>query len=181
MRFRFAFEFDSAWRPISWLNLTAAATYLDPVYDSFTGAACVNYDTARCPVNPATGLRPNFRNLTGDTPAGIPKWTVSGSATINHDFGNDYSGYARVEYDYVSKTQLTETVPPNLNSYSQNVVNASIGVTNRANQIDIMFWARNLTKDKYLISAFPTVAQDGSYSGFPSQPRTYGVTVRKSF
>ncbi|ENZ80636.1 MULTISPECIES: TonB-dependent receptor [Caulobacter] len=175
------FEFDSAWRPISWLNLTAAATYLDPVYDSFTGAACVNYDTARCPVNPATGLRPNFRNLTGDTPAGIPKWTVSGSATINHDFGNDYSGYARVEYDYVSKTQLTETVPPNLNSYSQNVVNASIGVTNRANQIDIMFWARNLTKDKYLISAFPTVAQDGSYSGYPSQPRTYGVTVRKSF
>ena len=61
------------------------------------------------------------------------------------------------------------------------MVNASIGVTNRANQIDIMFWARNLTKDKYLISAFPTVAQDGSYSGYPSQPRTYGVTVRKSF
>jgi len=175
------FEFDSAWRPVSWLNLTAAATYLDPKYDSFTGAACVNYDTVRCPLNPTTGLRPNFRDLTGETPAGIPKWTISGSATVNHDFGADWQGYARVEYDYTSKTQLTETVSPALASYDQNVVNASLGVTNRANQIDVMLWARNLTKDKYLISAFPTVAQDGSYSGYPAAPRTYGVTVRKSF
>ena len=175
------FEVDSAWRPTGWLNLTAAVTYLDPKYDSFTGAACVNYDTTRCPVNPATGLRPNFRDLTGDTPAGIPKWSFSTSATVNHDFGGDYQGYARVEYDYVSKTQLTETVAPNLSSYDQNVVNASLGVTNTAHQIEVMLWARNLTKDDSLISAFPTVAQDGSYSGYPNAPRTYGVTVRKSF
>jgi iron complex outermembrane receptor protein len=25
------------------------------------------------------------------------------------------------------------------------------------------------------------VAQDGSYSGYPNAPRTYGVTVRKTF
>ncbi len=175
------FELDSAWRPVHWLNLAAAVTYLDPKYDSFTGAACVNYDTTRCPVDPATGRRPNFRNLTGDTPAGIPKWSFSTSATINHDFGGDYQGYARVEYDYVSKTQLTETTPPNLSSWDQNVVNASLGVTNTAKQIEVSLWARNLTNDNSLISTFPTVAQDGSYSGYPNAPRTYGVTVRKSF
>ncbi|USQ97324.1 TonB-dependent receptor [Caulobacter sp. RL271] len=175
------FEIDSAWRPVHWLNLTAAVTYLDPKYDSFTGAACVNYDTARCPVDPTTGRRPNFRDLTGDTPAGIPKWSFSTSATINHDFGNDWQGYARAEYDYVSKTQLTETTPPNLSSWDQNVINASLGVTNTAKQIEVMLWARNLTNDDSLISTFPTVAQDGSYSGYPNAPRTYGVTVRKSF
>lgn len=175
------FEIDSAWRPVGWLNLTAAVTYLDPKYDSFTGAACVNYDTTRCPVDPTTGRRPNFRDLTGDTPAGIPKWSFSTSATINHDFGGDWQGYARAEYDYVSKTQLTETTPPNLSSWDQNVINASLGVTNTAKQIEVMLWARNLTKDNSLISTFPTVAQDGSYSGYPNAPRTYGVTVRKSF
>jgi len=175
------FELDSAWRPVHWLNLTAALTYLDPKYDSFTGAACVNYDTTRCPVDPTTGRRPNFRDLTGDTPAGIPKWSFSTSATINHDFGGDYQGYARVEYDYVSKTQLTETTPPNLSSWDQNVINASLGVTNTAKQIEVALWARNLTNDNSLISTFPTVAQDGSYSGYPNAPRTYGVTVRKSF
>ncbi|MCK5910686.1 MAG: TonB-dependent receptor [Caulobacter sp.] len=175
------FEIDSAWRPVSWLNLAAAATYLDPKYDSFTGAACVNYDTVRCPVDPATGRRPNFRNLTGDRPTGIPKWSFSTSATVNHDLGGDYQGYARVEYDYVSKTQLTETTPPNLSTWGQKVVNASMGVTNTAKQIEVMVWARNLTKDNSLISTFPTVAQDGSYSGYPNAPRTYGVTVRKTF
>ncbi|PZR34294.1 TonB-dependent receptor [Caulobacter segnis] len=175
------FEVDSAWRPVGWLNLAAAVTYLDPKYDSFTGAACVNYDTVRCPVDPATGRRPNFRNLTGDRPAAIPKWSFSTSATVNRDLGGDYQGFARVEYDYVSKTQLTETTPPDLSTWGQKQVNASLGVTNTAKQIEVMVWARNLTKDNNLISTFPTVAQDGSYSGYPNAPRTYGVTVRKSF
>jgi iron complex outermembrane receptor protein len=174
------FEVDSAWRPTGWLNLSAAVTYLDPKYDSFKGAACVNYDTVRCPVDPTTGRRPNFRDLTGEAPAGIPKWTFSTSATVNHEFG-DYQAYARVEYDYTSKTQLTETTPPNLSTWGQNLVNASVGVTNTLKQIEVMLWARNLTNDDGLISTFPTVAQDGSYSGYPNAPRTYGVTVRKTF
>ena len=44
-----------------------------------------------------------------------------------------------------------------------------------------MLWVRNLTNDNTLIGAFPTVAQDGSYSGYPNEPRTYGVTLRKRF
>jgi iron complex outermembrane receptor protein len=175
------FEIDSAYRPTSWLALTGAVTYLDPKYDSFTGAACVNYDTVRCPVNPATGRRPNFRDLTGDKPAGIPTWSVSTSATINHDFGNGYSGYARAEYDYTSKTQLTETTPPDLSTWGQNNLNASLGLTNAAHQLEVTLWGRNLTEDDSLIGTFPTVAQDGSYSGYPTSPRTYGVTLRKSF
>ena len=175
------FEVDSAWRPTSWLALTGSVTYLDPTYDSFTGAACVNYDTTRCPVNPATGLRPNFRDLTGDRPAGIANWSYSTSATLSHDLGRGFSGYLRAEYDHTSKTQLTETTPPNLSTWGQNLVNASLGVVHADSQVEVMLWARNLTKDDSLIATFPTVAQDGSYSGYPNAPRTYGVTVRKTF
>jgi iron complex outermembrane receptor protein len=175
------FEVDSAYRPTDWLSLTASATYLDPKYDSFTGAACVNYDTVRCPLNTSTGLRPNFRDLTGDTPAGIPKWSISTSATISHDLGKGYGGFARIEYDYVSKVQLSETTPPNIGTWGQNIVNASLGVTNDAHQLELTLWARNLTNDESLIATFPTVAQDGSYSGYPTPPRMYGVTLRKSF
>jgi len=31
------------------------------------------------------------------------------------------------------------------------------------------------------LSAFPSTVQPGSYSGYPTQPRTYGLTVRKYF
>ncbi len=175
------FEVDAAYRPIPALALTGAVTYLDPKYDSFTGAACVAYDTVRCPVNPSTGLRPSFRDLSGERPAGIPTWSFSTSATLSHDFGSGIGAYLRGEFDYMSKFQLTETTPPSLSTYGSQNVNASLGITSSGAQLELMFWVRNLTKYNSLISTFPTVAQDGSYSGYPNQPRTFGATLRKSF
>ena len=49
------------------------------------------------------------------------------------------------------------------------------------NGFEALLWGRNLTNDEYLVSAFPSVAQNGSYSGYPNRPRTYGLTVRKYF
>src|SRR3569623_1312429 len=175
------FEADAAYRPIPWLSLAGAVTYLDPKYDSFTGAACVDYDTVRCPINPATGLRPNYRDLTGQRPAGIPTWSGSASATINHHFSNGWGFYLRGEYDYTSNTLLTETTPPQYATWGQSQVNASFAIQDTNDQLELMVWARNLNNDKFLLATFPTVAQTGSYSGYPNEPRTYGVTFRKSF
>ncbi len=175
------FEVDAAYRPLPWLSLTGAVTYLDPKYDSFTSAPCVNFDTVRCPIDPATGRRPIFRDLSGTRPAGVPEWSASVSATVSHDLGDGLNGYVRGEYDYTSDTQLTETTPAALSSYGSKNVNASIGVINTDLQLEVMAWVRNLTNDRELQGAFPTVAQDGSYSGYPNQPRTYGITLRKTF
>jgi len=46
---------------------------------------------------------------------------------------------------------------------------------------DFTLWGRNITDDEYLLSSFPSVAQAGSFSGYPNQPRTYGLTVRRHF
>ena len=175
------FEIDGAYRPLEWLSLTGAVTYLDPKYDSFKRAICVAYDTVHCPINPLTGLRPVFRDLSGERPAGISKWSFSTSATISHHFSDSFEAYLRGEYDYASKVQLTETTPPELSTYGLSNVNASLGLTLTKQRIELMLWARNLTNHHSLITSFPTVAQAGSYTGFPIQPRTYGVTVRKKF
>lgn len=180
-------EFDGAWRPVNPLALTLSVTWLDPKYDSFKNAPCVNYDTVRCPVNPLTGRIPVFRDLTGQKPAGIAEWSVSTSATYTHSFGGGISAYIRGEYDFASRFQLTEQVPEkcpdgsNCGTTEVNTVNASIGVTDTENQLEIMAWVRNLTKDNYYQSAFPTVIQTGSFSAYPNQPRLYGVTLRKTF
>ena len=44
-----------------------------------------------------------------------------------------------------------------------------------------MLWGRNLNDDDYLLSAFPSVAQAGSFSGYPNEPRPYGVTLSMRF
>ena len=60
-----------------------------------------------------------------------------------------------------------------------NVVNASAGIDIDGGQVSI--WARNLFNDEYLITNFPSVAQAGSFNGYPSAPRTFGLNVRKNF
>jgi iron complex outermembrane receptor protein len=119
--------------------------------------------------------------LSGKRPAGIPEWTVSMAATLSHAFGNGFGSYLRGEYNYVSSTQLFENTPPELSTWGQNFVNASLGLTNEPHKYEVMIWARNLTNDDTMVATFPTVAQTGSYSGFPNQPRTYGVTFRKKW
>jgi len=175
------FELDGAYRPVNWLALTGSATYLDAKYDSFTHAPCVSFDTVQCPVDPSTGLTPPFRDLSGQRPAGIPKWSLSVSATLNQDFGGGYTGFLRAEYDYSSKVALIETVPANLDTYGQKNVNASLGIENKPDHWSVALWARNLFDDRTLIGAFPTVAQSGSYSGFPNAPRMFGVTLGTKF
>lgn len=169
-------EVDAAWRPVEWLQLTGAVTYLDPLYDSFTGAPCASYDTVRCP----TAATPS-RDLSGQTPANIPEWTYSVSALLTHDFGDGFEGFARAEYDYASDVALAENVPPSIATYGRANVNASIGLTYTPLQVEVMLWGRNLTGDDTVVGAFPTVAQAESYSGFTNQPATYGATLRKRF
>ena len=175
------FEVDAAARPLPWLSLTGGLTYLDAKYNSFTRAPCVTFDTVQCPVNQLTGGYPPFRDLSGQRPAGIPKWNLSTSATISHDFGNGLSSFVRGEYDYASKVELTETTPANVATYGSRNVNASLGIASERTGAQILFWARNLTNYKSIILSFPTVAQTGSYTGYPNEPRTYGVTLSQRF
>ena len=175
------FEVDAAAQPLPWLALTGGLTYLDAKYNSFTRAPCVTFDTVQCPQNPATGGFPAFRDLSGKRPAGIPKWNASTSATISHRFDGGLSAFIRGEYDYSSKTLLTETTPASVGTYGVHNVNASLGIASEPLGAQILFWARNLTNTKTVVFSFPTVAQTGSYSGFPGEPRTYGVTLSKRF
>jgi iron complex outermembrane receptor protein len=175
------FEIDAAYRPATWLALTGAATYLDGKYDSFRRAPCVNFDTINCPLNPLTGLRPTFQDISGRRPADVPKWSVSTSATITQPVARNLSAYLRGEFYYVSNTRLSDTTPSNLSTWGISNFSASAGLVITPAKLEIMAWVRNLTNDNYLVAVFPTVAQDGSYSGYPNPPRTFGATMRKSF
>jgi hypothetical protein len=46
-----------------------------------------------------------------------------------------------------------------------------------------MFWGKNINDDKYLISAFPAVADptSSSFFGYPNAYRSYGLTINYMF
>ncbi len=180
------FEIDAAYKPFGGLSLGLGVTYLDPKYDSFLRASCpsVRAVDPACAIIPATGttpaITPQFRDLSGRTPAGISKWSANFSGTYDFELGGGWNGFVRAEYIYASRAPISDVIPVNIAAVQVDTINASIGIGN-ADKLEAQLWVRNLTKDKYLQGGFESVAQTGSYAGYPSAPRTYGITLRKSF
>ena len=165
-------EIDLLWSPTDRLTFTLAGMFLDPVYDSFENAPGVGG-----PVD-----------LSGEKVPGVSETTLSTSGRWNFDIGGNLSGFIRAEYYYESETQVISNVPNFAAEREVSTVNASIGLA-WDNGFEALLWGRNLTDDEYLQSAFPTTFQSFdslpvetfSYSGYPNQPRTWGVTLSYYF
>ncbi|MEL0315046.1 MAG: TonB-dependent receptor [Halieaceae bacterium] len=156
-------EVDVTWAPTDNLRIGFAATWLDPLYDDFKGALGTN----------------GPEDLSGRMPAGIPEFSANTNITYNFSVGTT-DGYVRLENVYESEVQVVDNVSADIASRQINMINASAGLTFN-NGIQLNLWSRNLTGDEYLQSAFPSVAQAGSFGGYPNQPRTYGLTVKYNF
>ena len=167
-------EIEMRWRPSEVFEGTLAATFMDPVYDSFVEAESVDDD----PSSP-TYLERISADLSGTQPPGIHEVSLTAAGRFSFDVGNA-AGFVRAEYIYEDLVRVIANTPASIASREVSTINASAGLA-WDNGLEVMLWGRNLTNDEYLLSAFPSVAQAGSFSGYPNQPRTYGVTVRKYF
>ena len=162
------FEFDATIRPTDGLVLTFATTYLDPLFDSFVGSV--------------------VGDLSGQTPAGIPEWTIATSATYTHEWDSGTRLITRVDYNHESNVDINNGLPTfnaalgNTRIFRRevNLVNASVTLALN-NGLEVGAFARNLLDDEYLLTVFDGVAQSGTVSGYPNQPRTYGGVVRFKF
>ena len=166
------FEIDTTIRPTDGLVFTIAATHLDPNFDDF----------AESPVG----------NLTGFRPGGIPAWSLATSATYTHEFGSSGNKLmTRIDYAHESNVDINNGLPTfngpvtarrdnRIFQRETNLVNASM-IFQLENGLEIGAWARNLLDDQFIITVFDSVAQAGTVSGYPSQPRTYGGLVRFRF
>lgn len=153
-------EFDLDYQVNESFGFGINITILDPTFDQFTNG-------------------PGGMDLSGQTPAGISEFNASLSA--QYEFllaGNE--AYIRGDYQFEEEVQAVDGIAEEIASREVNLLNVSAGLTT-LNGFGVTLWARNLTDEDYLISAFPSVAQAGSFSGYRNEPRTFGVTLRKDF
>jgi iron complex outermembrane receptor protein len=159
-------EIEAQWKPNQSWEFSLAGTFMDPKYDSYVGASCIS---------PATN---NICDLSGHTPSDIHKQTISSAVTYLWR-ANSVNGFIRLDHLYADNIQLIDNVPAEVASQKISTLNASTGVS--FSGWDVSVWCRNLNNDNYLVLAFPSVAQPGSYSGYTNPPRTFGLTLRKNF
>ena len=155
-------ELDVTWTPIDPLLLSFAGTLQDPVYDSF--------------INSSSG------DISGQAPSGVSEVVTSTAATYFFDV-RGMEAFARADWQYEGPAAYFDD-PANqalINDKREvSLINASLGFETDGG-LGVTAWVRNVADEEIITVAFPAVAQAGSISGYPNQPRTFGVTVRKSF
>lgn len=161
------FELDVSVTPVKALNFTAALTYLDPKFDKFTGGSAFN---------PATNTVVRT-DLSGVRPSGISSYSIAVGGTYTQNLGGDKKAIFHVDYDYSSAFQIALGLPFKADPET---LNASITFV-PVEGLELTVFGRNLTEPKFNPVIFPSVAQPGSLSGYPSPPRTYGITGRFKF
>ena len=149
------------------LNFTASVTYLDPVFDKYTGGSAFN---------PATNLVVPM-NLTGVRPSGIPSWSVAVGGTYTIPLSEDQHLILHTDYQFDSATQIALGLPY---KFAPETLNAS-ATLQIIKGLELTVFGRNLTSPRYNSIIFPSVAQSGSLSAYPSPPATYGGSVRYRF
>ncbi len=158
-------EFDITYYPIDSLKLSLAGTLLDPIYDDFQGAGR----------DPLTGA---VADLSGLQPGGINETSLSASMQYTFSIGNN-DAYLRADYFFEDEVPIGDLSIEQFTRETRNL-NVSAGM-NTESGYGFSIWVRNATDHDDLISAFPSVAQNGSFSGYRNAPRTYGVTVNYDF
>ncbi len=167
----FGVEFEGMVKPSTELTITAAVTYLDPKYDSFN----------------ARGLG----DLSGTRPGGVTQLSTTLGAQWDKELGNGDHIILRGDWHYEAPFQLVEGLPGFVSfagvagaikaaaDFKQEIsqINASLSYA-MANGLELTVWGRNLTNRRNIMQIFDSVAQRGSISGYPSEPRTWGGSVR---
>ena len=143
-----------------------AVTWLDATYASYTDAPCPIYiPSPSC-------------DLTDERKDDAPKWTVNTHLTWTRPVADNLVLFMRGEIYYRSSRFTAGDNDPNTWTNGSTLLNASIGISNNDQTWDVRVWGRNLGDEDFPQIMFDTVVQPGSYSGYPNDPRTYGVTAR---
>ncbi|WP_293884065.1 TonB-dependent receptor [Sphingomonas sp.] len=163
-------ELDVTVNPVKPLSLFFAMTYLHNRYDSFTGSP--------------------YGDLSGEKPTGIPTFSFSTGGSYTHQFNDGTKLSLRMDYLHESKVQIVR----GFSGFSQaagfaaakmftrevNLVNASTTLALNSG-FELSVYARNLFNTRYYTAVGDAVAQPGSVTGYPNDPRTYGITGRFKF
>ena len=155
------------------LSFYGAATYTDGKYISFPDAP---------PPLEETG-GPQVKDISGSPLPGISRWAGSiggeytAPATVLSRPGEFFGG---VDGSYRSTFSSSATASQYLWVPSYFLLNARIGFRWTDNW-SVSVWSRNLLDRNYyeLLTAVP--GSSGLYVGQPGDPRTFGLTMRRTF
>jgi len=167
-------ELESSIRPMAGLNLNAGVTWNDAHYNS-----SIRFSPLTAPLGAAD---PNAI-FSGDVLSFAPKWVVTGGVSYEVPFAGNMHAlfYLDGRWNSAYRTQTLGREPTGKTDNSAYAIfNGRVGLGPDTDHWSVELWVRNLTDQSYYVGAFSPPLQN-DYVVFPSEPRTYGVTLKARF
>jgi outer membrane receptor protein involved in Fe transport len=159
-------ELESSIRPMAGLQLSGGLVYNDAHYDS-----TVVFNTLDPVPNTITS---------GEVLADAPKWVATAGISYEVPFAGNMHAlfYLDGRWNSEYRTQTLQREPNGATDNSAYAVfNGRVALGPDTDHWSVELWVRNLTDQFYYVGAFSPPLQN-DYVIFPSEPRTYGVTLK---
>ncbi|MFC3580784.1 TonB-dependent receptor [Sphingomonas hylomeconis] len=181
------FEFDSSFRPSQRFNLYVNGAYTDSTYEKFTNAPCppelsggtVTTGTPGAAGVPG-GLSPVACDISGQRLPGISKWSFSYGGEYNVPVGGA-GGQVYIGYDGNYRSRFSSNPSPSAYTWIEGYALSNVRAGYRRDGFNLFGWVRNAFDQHYFELLSTQSGSTGLIVGQPGDPRTYGLTISKSF
>ncbi len=185
-------EFDSAFRPTERFSFYANGAYTDAKYVKFVDAPCppelsggttATAGQTPSPAGTPGGISPQNCDISGQRLPGVSKWAFSYGAeydlpaTIGGLDGQVYLGYDG-SYRSTFSSNPSRSLYTDINGYA--LSNFRLGFKAK-DSWNVFGWLRNAFDQNYYEVLALQSGSTGLVVGQPGDPRTYGLTVSRSF
>ncbi len=181
------FEWDASFRPSRRASVYFNGAYTDAKYIDFKNAPCppeLSGGTATAPggiTDPAGtpgGRSPAYCDISGQVLPGISKWALSWGGEVRQPVGD---GDVYFGYDGSWRSKFSSNPSPSAYTWIDAYSLSNVRLGWRRADLNIYGWVRNVFDKQYFELLSTQSGSTGLIVGQPGDPRTYGLTLSKSF
>lgn len=169
-------EADFSVRPSERFNAYVNGAYTDATYRKFVDAPCP-------PELSGGATSPANCDISGQRLPGVSKWSLSFGLEANAPVTFlEQEGQVYFGYDGSYRSNFSSNPTPSIYTWVDGYSLSNFRAGFRTDSgFDIYGWVRNAFDQNYIDQLFVGPGNTGLVAGLPGDPRTWGVTLRKSF
>ncbi len=174
-------ELEVFWQPLQNTVVTLAYAYSHADFEKFESGDCwIGYTWQTGTADPGSNGDGSC-DRSGDRISGNPEHFANLGVKQNFTLGDGIDGYVYGEYTHLSDQVLDNNNDPLKHQDSYGLLNLRAGISWDEYGLDLTFWGRNVLDKTYKRTTFDVPVQSGKLMSYPSEPRTYGLTLNKAF
>ena len=157
-------------------SLTGGFSYVDAVFDEYTGAPCTVPSTLAGTCSSATG----GQDLSGKQVNASPRYQYNVSYRHDFDFGTDDLFYVQGEYNWRDDVTFGGDLNPQTRQPAYGVANFRAGIR-FDDRYELVGFVENAFDELYAYRIIDAVLWSGAYQTYLAPGRTFGLELRADF